>query len=88
MFSLKNTKDFCNLLSNNFIQILKTLYADLYRKLSLILFSLCIFICFRYVKSLVLLMVDLLDFPCSIWPGIVDVIDKDRPIFIVANKVC
>ncbi|CAK1548015.1 unnamed protein product [Leptosia nina] len=41
----------------------------------------------RYVKSLVLLMVDLLDFPCSIWPGIVDVIGKDRPIFIVANKV-
>ncbi|XP_034841532.1 nitric oxide-associated protein 1 [Maniola hyperantus] len=41
----------------------------------------------RYVKSLVLLMVDLLDFPCSIWPGIVDIIGTDRPIFIVANKV-
>ncbi|XP_047526121.1 nitric oxide-associated protein 1 [Pieris napi] len=41
----------------------------------------------KYVKSLVLLMVDILDFPCSIWPGIVDVIGKDRPIFIVANKV-
>ncbi|VVC87021.1 unnamed protein product [Leptidea sinapis] len=41
----------------------------------------------RHVKSLVLLMVDLLDFPCSIWPGIVDIIGIDRPIFIVANKV-
>ncbi|XP_045510502.1 nitric oxide-associated protein 1 [Colias croceus] len=41
----------------------------------------------RYVKSLVVLMVDLLDFPCSIWPGIVDVIGKERPIFLVANKV-
>ncbi|KAL4713567.1 hypothetical protein ACJJTC_006155 [Scirpophaga incertulas] len=41
----------------------------------------------RYVKSLVILMVDLLDFPCSIWPGIVDIIGTDRPIIIVANKV-
>ncbi|KAM3956582.1 nitric oxide-associated protein 1 [Aphomia sociella] len=41
----------------------------------------------RYVKSLVLLMVDLLDFPCSIWPGIVDIIGTDRPIIIVGNKV-
>lgn len=41
----------------------------------------------RNVKSLVLLMVDLLDFPCSIWPGIVDIIGTDRPLFIVANKV-
>ncbi|CAH0699413.1 unnamed protein product [Spodoptera exigua] len=41
----------------------------------------------RNVKSLVLLMVDLLDFPCSIWPGIVDIIGKDRPIILVANKV-
>lgn len=42
---------------------------------------------FRYVKSLVVLMVDLLDFPCSIWPGIVDIIGKDRPIIVVGNKV-
>uniref|UniRef100_A0A2A4JG66 CP-type G domain-containing protein n=1 Tax=Heliothis virescens TaxID=7102 RepID=A0A2A4JG66_HELVI len=41
----------------------------------------------RNVKSLVLLMVDLLDFPCSIWPGIVDIIGKQRPIIVVANKV-
>lgn len=39
------------------------------------------------MKSLVLLMVDLLDFPCSIWPGIVDIIGTERPIFLVANKV-
>lgn len=32
-------------------------------------------------------MVDLLDFPCSIWPGIVDIIGTDRPIIIVGNKV-
>lgn len=42
---------------------------------------------FRYVKSLVVLMVDLLDFPCSIWPGIIDIIGTDRPIIIVGNKV-
>ncbi|XP_059051406.1 nitric oxide-associated protein 1 [Achroia grisella] len=41
----------------------------------------------RYVKSLVLLMVDLLDFPCSIWPGIVDIIGTERPIILVGNKV-
>lgn len=41
----------------------------------------------RNVKSLVILMVDLLDFPCSIWPGIVDIIGTDRPIIIVGNKV-
>ncbi|RVE40869.1 hypothetical protein evm_014480 [Chilo suppressalis] len=33
------------------------------------------------------IMVDLLDFPCSIWPGIVDIIGTDRPIIIVGNKV-
>ncbi|XP_053601970.1 nitric oxide-associated protein 1 [Plodia interpunctella] len=41
----------------------------------------------RYVKSLVLLMVDLLDYPCSIWPGIVDIIGTERPIILVGNKV-
>lgn len=46
-----------------------------------------LFIIFRHVKSLVVLMVDLLDFPCSIWPGIVDIIGKERPIIIVGNKV-
>ncbi|GBP77407.1 Nitric oxide-associated protein 1 [Eumeta japonica] len=41
----------------------------------------------RHVKSLVVMMVDLLDFPCSIWPGIVDIIGTNRPIIIVGNKV-
>ncbi|CAG9575333.1 unnamed protein product [Danaus chrysippus] len=41
----------------------------------------------RYVKSLLLVMVDLLDFPCSLWPGIVDIIGTERPVIIVANKV-
>lgn len=41
----------------------------------------------RHVKSLVVMMVDLLDFPCSIWPGIVDIIGTERPLFIVGNKV-
>uniref|UniRef100_A0A023F778 Putative gtpase n=1 Tax=Triatoma infestans TaxID=30076 RepID=A0A023F778_TRIIF len=37
--------------------------------------------------ALVLLMVDLTDFPCSIWSGILDIIGKKRPLFIVGNKV-
>lgn len=41
----------------------------------------------KHVKSLVLLMVDLLDFPCSLWPGIVDIIGTKRPIIVVGNKV-
>ncbi|CAH2068095.1 unnamed protein product, partial [Iphiclides podalirius] len=41
----------------------------------------------RHIKSLVLLMVDLMDFPCSIWPGIVDIIGTTRPLIIVGNKV-
>ncbi|XP_014254935.1 nitric oxide-associated protein 1 [Cimex lectularius] len=38
-------------------------------------------------KAMVLLMVDLTDFPCSIWPGLLDLIGKKRPIFLVGNKV-
>lgn len=38
-------------------------------------------------RALVILMVDLLDFPCSIWPGISDLIGKGRPIIVVGNKV-
>ena len=37
--------------------------------------------------ALAILMVDLLDFPCSIWPGIKDILGSKRPIFIVGNKV-
>lgn len=32
-------------------------------------------------------MVDLLDFPGSIWPQIIDIIGKERPVFVVGNKV-
>lgn len=38
-------------------------------------------------KGLVILMVDLLDFPGSIWPQIIDIIGKERPVFVVGNKV-
>lgn len=37
-------------------------------------------------KSVVILMVDLTDFPCSIWPGIADIFHK-MPILVVGNKV-
>lgn len=38
-------------------------------------------------RALAVIMVDLMDFPCSIWPGIVDIIGTKRPVFIVGNKV-
>lgn len=37
--------------------------------------------------ALAILMVDLTDFPCSIWPGIRDILGTKRPIFVVGNKV-
>ncbi|CAD7011590.1 nitric oxide-associated protein 1 isoform X2 [Ceratitis capitata] len=37
--------------------------------------------------ALAIVMVDLLDFPCSIWPGISDVLGHKRPLFVVGNKV-
>lgn len=37
--------------------------------------------------ALVILMVDLTDFPCSIWPGLVEIIGPSRPVFVVGNKV-
>lgn len=37
--------------------------------------------------ALVLLVVDILDFPCSIWSGILDVIGRGKPIFVIGNKV-
>ncbi|KAI5749545.1 hypothetical protein M8J76_008188 [Diaphorina citri] len=36
----------------------------------------------RRMKALVILIVDMTDFPCSIWPGILN-----RPIFVVGNKI-
>ncbi|CAG7831862.1 unnamed protein product, partial [Allacma fusca] len=38
-------------------------------------------------RGLVLLLVDLIDFPCSIWPGIADIIGSKRPVILVGNKV-
>lgn len=38
-------------------------------------------------KALVLVMVDLTDFPCSIWPGIADILGPHIPIFVVGNKI-
>ncbi|CAG9857420.1 unnamed protein product [Phyllotreta striolata] len=38
-------------------------------------------------KSLVLLTVDLTDFPCSIWPGIADIFGPKTPIVLVGNKI-
>lgn len=38
-------------------------------------------------KALAILMVDLVDFPCSIWPNIVDIIGDKRPVIVVGNKV-
>lgn len=37
--------------------------------------------------ALAILMVDLTDFPCSIWPNIVDIIGTKRPVIVVGNKV-
>ncbi|XP_017781920.1 PREDICTED: nitric oxide-associated protein 1 [Nicrophorus vespilloides] len=38
-------------------------------------------------SALVVLMVDLLDMPCSIWPGIADLLGRRNPIVVVGNKV-
>jgi ribosome biogenesis GTPase A len=38
-------------------------------------------------QGLVILMVDLLDFPCSIWPGIGEIFGSKTPIIVVGNKV-
>lgn len=37
--------------------------------------------------AMVVLVVDLLDFPCSIWPGLLDIIGTKRPVCVVGNKV-
>lgn len=38
-------------------------------------------------KSIVIIMVDLLDFPCSIWPDVMKLVGKHKKIFVVGNKV-
>ena len=37
-------------------------------------------------KAIVLLVVDLLDFPGSVWPGIIDLLGVDKHIVIIGNK--
>lgn len=37
--------------------------------------------------ALAILMVDLTDFPCSLWPNIIDIIGHRRPVIIVGNKI-
>lgn len=41
----------------------------------------------RDKRALVIVMVDLTDFPCSIWPGIADMLGAYVPIFVVGNKI-
>ncbi|KAG7156938.1 Nitric oxide-associated protein 1-like [Homarus americanus] len=38
-------------------------------------------------KALVMVVVDLLDMPCSIWPKLMDIIGTRRPVVVVGNKV-
>lgn len=38
-------------------------------------------------KALVILMIDLTDFPCSIWPGLVNIINDKQSVLVVGNKV-
>ncbi|XP_011867473.1 PREDICTED: nitric oxide-associated protein 1 [Vollenhovia emeryi] len=38
-------------------------------------------------KCAVILMVDLMDFPCSIWPEINSVLNPLTPVFVVGNKI-
>ncbi|KAK4875888.1 hypothetical protein RN001_012310 [Aquatica leii] len=38
-------------------------------------------------RGLILLIIDLLDFPCSLWPGIINVLGHKKPIIIAGNKV-
>ncbi|XP_050077001.1 nitric oxide-associated protein 1 [Anopheles maculipalpis] len=38
-------------------------------------------------KALAILMVDILDFPCSIWPGLSEILGPQRPIIVVGNKI-
>ncbi|XP_050099466.1 nitric oxide-associated protein 1 [Anopheles aquasalis] len=41
----------------------------------------------RSKRALALLLVDLTDFPCSIWPGMADILGPNRPVIVAGNKV-
>ncbi|KAK7793917.1 hypothetical protein R5R35_011850 [Gryllus longicercus] len=38
-------------------------------------------------RALAVLLVDLVDFPCSLWPGILEIVGTKRPVIVVGNKV-
>ena len=38
-------------------------------------------------KAIVVLIVDLTDFPGSVWPNILDLIGSDKRVILVGNKV-
>ncbi|XP_066982339.1 uncharacterized protein [Macrobrachium rosenbergii] len=38
-------------------------------------------------KALAVVVVDLLDVPCSIWPNLIDILGTRRPVVVVGNKV-
>lgn len=38
-------------------------------------------------RALAIVMVDLTDFPCSLWPNMIDIIGTRRPVIVVGNKV-
>lgn len=38
-------------------------------------------------RALAIVMVDLTDFPCSLWPNMIDIIGYRRPVIVVGNKV-
>uniref|UniRef100_A0A182W613 G domain-containing protein n=1 Tax=Anopheles minimus TaxID=112268 RepID=A0A182W613_9DIPT len=38
-------------------------------------------------KALAILLVDILDFPCSIWPGLAEILGPQRPVIVVGNKI-
>lgn len=41
----------------------------------------------RHQKALILCMIDITDFPCSIFPNLVDVIGHRNPVLVIGNKL-
>lgn len=68
----------CNFLEHFNVSLDVTLHPDEYPK---ILSSI------KDSKSLVVLMIDLLDFPASIWPEVIKLIGEKKKVYIVGNKV-
>jgi nitric oxide-associated protein 1 len=38
-------------------------------------------------SALAIVMIDLVDFPCSIFPNLAEILGKNRPVFLVGNKI-